>query len=145
MTRITSLLKRCRYSFGDVSLVKELDNFPRRIVVKSGGFTLVEVLAVIVILGIIAAIAVLSVWGLIEKAEKDVCNSSVLVIERRYKAFLELENVDRPDLYFAKFLQGYDGDVCPAGGELSYVDGSVKCSVHSEIEDDQGDEDVPFL
>ncbi|WP_071392651.1 type II secretion system protein [Bacillus tuaregi] len=113
------------------------------------GFTLVEVLAVIVILGIHAAVAVISVGGIIEKAEKDVCDASVVEIERQYEVYLELESVERPELYLAEFLLSYDGRVCPAGGELRYFDGRVECSVHSVVEEENSDENedpgVPYL
>ncbi|WP_394238271.1 type II secretion system protein [Niallia oryzisoli] len=49
---------------------------------KHNGFTLVEVLAVIVILGLLAAVAVVSAGGLIEKAKKDVCNFRVFLKSR---------------------------------------------------------------
>jgi hypothetical protein len=45
-----------------------------------------------------------------------------------------------------------DGGVCPVGGELTYVDGQVECSIHKDEEDDENNEDedegddwVPFL
>ena len=116
---------------------------------QSDGFTLIEVMAVIVILGILAGIAVPSVIGAMEKAKQEVCNVNVLELERMYKTYLALECIEHSDLVFNQYLQGYENDVCPDDGEISYVEGEVKCSIHS-IDDagsneNEGDEGVPFL
>ena len=118
----------------------------------SRGFTLVEVLAVISILGIIASIATVFVMGITDKAERDVCNANVQRIERDYETHLELESKTHSEVLFSQYLQEYQGAVCPAGGAMSYMDGEVECSVHShnEVEQDNQDEDresdsVPFL
>ena len=52
-----------------------------------GGFTLVELLIVIVILGILAAIVVLAVGGLKGTSQKAACNSGVKTIESAQDAF----------------------------------------------------------
>lgn len=146
MLKVASLRKVCRLFFDVISLVnvKMLIRPLREKEGKSRGFTLVEVLAVIVILGILAASAVVSVAGVIEKAKKDVCDANVLELERHYEAYLVLEGIDHSDVVFAEFLRGYDGSICPVGGDMGYMDGEVECSVHSIDEEDEG-EDVPFL
>ena len=52
-----------------------------------GGFTLVELLIVIVILGILAAIVVLAIGGLSDTAEKATCNSGAKTIESAEDAY----------------------------------------------------------
>ncbi|MFE7063732.1 type IV pilin protein [Sutcliffiella sp. NPDC057660] len=49
------------------------------------GITLMEVLVTVVILGIIAAIAVPSIKGLISKTEADVSEANRLELRRMYK------------------------------------------------------------
>ncbi len=116
------------------------------------GLTLVEVLAVVVILGILTAIAVPSVIGLIEKTKKDVCKVNRKIVERMYEMHLTIENIDHSDTLFSKTLDEFEGDLCPDDGRYTYEDGEVLCSVHSVgnvEEDDAGDEEedpgVPFF
>ena len=53
--------------------------------INSKGITLLELLVVIVVLGIIAAIAVPSVLGVIAKTEEDVCEVNRDEVELNYK------------------------------------------------------------
>jgi prepilin-type N-terminal cleavage/methylation domain-containing protein len=139
MFKVTHLTGKFRLPFTS-SLLPERKVF-------SKGFTLIEVMATITILGILAVIAVVSVVGIIEKAERDVCRAGVQELERNYKVYLELENIERTELFFSEFLNSYEGTVCPSGGVLRYVDGKVKCSIHSDEEQHDPDDggDVPFL
>jgi hypothetical protein len=71
---------------------------------------------------------------------------------RLYDELLVVEQVEHSTAAFVKFSHtSINGEVCPAGGELIYVDGVVECSVHedhdSEDEEDEGKDDggVSFL
>ena len=55
------------------------------------GFTLVETLAVTVVLSIFVGIAVVSVYGVIEKSKKAVCDANVVNLERML--YLVVENI----------------------------------------------------
>lgn len=115
---------------------------------KSDGFTLVELIVVIAILGIIAAISVPRLFGFKSMVEERVCASNRKTVERMYSAFL-LEN-DIDDISaFDQFLIENFKVVCPAGGVIIYDDGKVKCGVHeggSEVEEDEGPgEEIPWL
>lgn len=107
------------------------------------GLTLVEVLAVIIILGIIAAIAVPSVSYLIGKSRDEVCLANRTKLNKHYEVYLVLESKENTDLNAKEFIFENGVDICPSGGKISYEDEEVKCSIHSHS--DEGDEEVPFL
>jgi prepilin-type N-terminal cleavage/methylation domain-containing protein len=124
------------------------------------GFTLIEVIVVIAILGILAGIAVPRFSGYVQQAKQAVCESNLGTVERFYGAKLEMDDLEHSDLIFEDFLMDYEDDLCPLGGTYSYLDGRVACSVHLEgvsndsasddgVSDDgsgSGDgEEVPYL
>ncbi|MBG9543263.1 hypothetical protein ABE29_10815 [Cytobacillus firmus] len=121
--------------------------FDGGISINSRGFTLVELLAVIAVLGILAAIAVLSIGGVIEKTRRDVCNANTAEVERQYERHLHLEGVEHSEAAFGQLLLDFGEEVCPVDGVIHYVDSEVRCSVHSEESpgDDEDEDDVPFL
>lgn len=113
---------------------------------KYEGFTLVEVVVVIAILGIIAALTVPRLTVFKSMAGERVCVSNRKTVERMYSVFLLENNID-DNSFFDKFIVENFKVVCPAGGIVSYEDDKVKCSVHgdgNEKDDSPGDE-VPWL
>ncbi|MBH9967902.1 type II secretion system protein [[Bacillus] enclensis] len=118
-------------------------NFFRR---DQRGFTLVELLAVIVILGVVFSIAVISLGGTKERAEEDVCAANRVELENQYRGHLALEDVKHNDVVFASFLSDFGSGVCPVGGVVSYSGGHVECSVHSvEVDEEEDSGGVPYL
>lgn len=88
---------------------------------KEEGFTLVELLAVIVILGIIVAIAIPSIGGILNRAETGADEAEYALIEDaarlyhvQYEGEEELTSVDVSDLVSEGFLDKRDGEE-PAG------------------------------
>jgi len=61
-------------------------------------------------------------------------------VERAYGVYLELEGIEHTDAIFEQYLLEYHKDICPGHGVITYVEGKVKCSEHTIVEDD-----VPFL
>jgi prepilin-type N-terminal cleavage/methylation domain-containing protein len=116
---------------------------------KSGGFTLVELIVVIAILGIIAAVTVPRLIGFKSKAEESVCAANRKSVERMYSAFLVENDINHEDSVFNQFLIDNFDEICPIVGVTTYEDGKVKCSVHDSgsqgEEDEEPGEEVPWL
>jgi prepilin-type N-terminal cleavage/methylation domain-containing protein len=114
---------------------------------KNKGFTIIELIVVIAILGIISAIAVPRFVGYRSLAVKSACDKNRNTAERLYITFL-LENEHR-DNKFNQFLIENFNKVCPAGGNTTYEEGNVKCSIHedesNDVEDDPPSDEVPWL
>jgi prepilin-type N-terminal cleavage/methylation domain-containing protein len=144
MNKVTYLGKlkpilKCLFSM--IITSKTLVNVLKGKGVENKGFTLLEVIVVLTILGVLSAIAVPSTLGVIEKTKQDVCDANLLQIERMYETHLILANIDHSDVAFSQYLQEYGESICD-DCDLTYVDGVVQCSVDSS--DDEG-ESVPFL
>ncbi|WP_335871168.1 type II secretion system protein [Bacillus sp. 2205SS5-2] len=89
------------------------------------GFTLLDMLAVIVVLGIIGSIGVLSFIGMKERTEEDVCVSNLLQVESDYRRHFVVDEVVHSDFLFSEHLLQYD-EICPVGGMVGYDDGRVE-------------------
>lgn len=113
---------------------------------KQDGWTLVEVLAVLLIVGIIASIILPMYLVRVEKARADVCEVNRKEVERLYEIDRGIHSVEHMDVRFDDFLmRGFDGEVCPLDGDIMYIDGKVSCSLHGgQVKDFDGD-GVPFL
>ncbi|MGV2939577.1 Tfp pilus assembly protein FimT/FimU [Mesobacillus sp. LC4] len=118
---------------------------------NSKGYTLVELLAVIVIMGILVASAVPVYGHFMDEYKEDLWEVNRVEMARLYGEYLNIEQVEHSSAVFTQFSHSMlDGDVCPVGGELYYVDGEVECSVHGDHESGDGEEEtdgggVPFL
>nr|WP_078413928.1 prepilin-type N-terminal cleavage/methylation domain-containing protein [Priestia abyssalis] len=83
----------------------------KRMLKNEKGLTLIELLAVIVILGIIAAIAVPSIGGIIQKSKEDAVKADALQILNAAKVYVASNGVDdvsidQTDL--ASYVNGVD-------------------------------------
>lgn len=114
---------------------------------KSDGFTLIELIVVIAILGIIASIAIPRLAGFKSMAEERVCDANRKTVERLYSTFL-LENEHGESTFNQFLIENFD-EICPVGGVITYEDGKVKCSLHEDESDEEEDEppedEVPWL
>jgi prepilin-type N-terminal cleavage/methylation domain-containing protein len=112
------------------------------------GFSLFEVIVVMVVLGCLISIAVPRYNGHLERVTQQACNENCMQLERMYHVCLLMENKEHTCYVFDEFLRKYEGNLCPGNGDIKYVHGKVRCILHSEDvanESDKDDGSVPFL
>ncbi|USK38709.1 hypothetical protein LIS77_22960 [Cytobacillus firmus] len=59
-----------------------------------------------------------------------------------------MDGTEHSDVGFVQFLMDFGENVCPLEGDIRYVYGELRCIIHSESADDEGEdeeESVPFL
>ncbi len=114
-----------------------------KIKAKNNGFTLIEIIVVVAILGTLMSVAVPKFTWVINHVEKQVCYANCLQLERLYHKDLILKDREHSEIIFSTFLNEQIDDACPGGGEVVYIDGKVKCKLHNEVDGD--DETVSYL
>lgn len=112
----------------------------------SKGYSLVELLAVLVILGMISVITVLSLDTLIKKSKEEVCQANRIEIDKSYQVWLLSKNTTHSEMTFTTYLLELQTEPCPENGILIYTDGKISCSVHDvDNEEDSENDEIPFL
>ncbi|MFD2044556.1 prepilin-type N-terminal cleavage/methylation domain-containing protein [Ornithinibacillus salinisoli] len=64
------------------------------------GFTLMDLLGVLAILSIILLIVVPSISSSVEKANREVCYSNIIELERHYEMHLTLDDIEHSETLF---------------------------------------------
>jgi prepilin-type N-terminal cleavage/methylation domain-containing protein len=96
------------------------------------GFTLMELMIVIVIIGVLAAIGVPAYRNYIDNAKKQTCAANRRTLATAVGLYMTENNGDVPDEVEVDDLKDYmtnaDAVKCPAGGNYSIEDtGAVTC------------------
>ncbi len=97
------------------------------------GFSLVELMVVVVIIGVLVSIAIPVYNTTTERAEEGACFANQRMIEGAASQYAmntgtKLEDVDDIDV-LADYFQG-GVPKCPSGGTYTLTDGKVSCSEH---------------
>lgn len=116
---------------------------------KSNGFTLIELIAVIAIIGIIVTLVSPKLIGIIRTIEKRFCITNQKTVEKMYNTLLhENEYIFNNNVFNQYVIENFD-EVCPSNGVISYLGGKVKCSLHEDESVHDSDippsEEVPWL
>lgn len=100
------------------------------------GFTLIELIVCIAIIGVIAMIAVPSFSSYMAKYNQEQCNKQTLGVTDLYLSFIENENI--PDSYenYNEFLAMNPTIKCPEDGvyQWNIVSKSLYCTKHTNIQ-----------
>lgn len=102
---------------------------------KKQGFTLVEIMIVVMIIGLLAAIALPSFQKARDEAREKSCINNMRLIEAAKDQYAIEANLASGDAVSGDIINGYmkggNYETCPSGGSytLNNVDNAVTCNI----------------
>lgn len=97
------------------------------------GFTLVELMVVVVIIGILIAIAVPIYRNIQTNAQENACKANIRTINGVSEVYKADGHANYPTTLDELVSQNYIKAVpkCPGGGSYTYSSGTLTCSIHN--------------
>lgn len=114
---------------------------------KNKGFTLVELIVVIALIGILSLMSVPYLVGYTQRAKVQACNFNCLQLEKMYHTHLTMKGGAHIESKFNEYLDEYGQDICPDYGVIRYENGKVKCGIHPNDNDEEegNSPETPFI
>ena len=115
------------------------------VLICNKGFTLVELMVIIAIVGILVALVSPLFKGYIEKTNYKVCQANCAQMKRLFHTLVNQD--ENRTSKFIEFKNEY-GEVCPSDSEIIYKGGKVICLLHCDNDGGSGGDDggeKPYL
>ena len=99
---------------------------------KKQGFTLIEIVIVITVMGAIMAIVTPKYFNYVKEAKVTVCSMNCNKVKNEYEMYLMDNDITHSEEWFLQFRIDNSQEVCSENGSVIYDNGKVKCDVHGE-------------